>query len=50
MILTIQIAQFKRIAVFLKLMKYTFSRHLGNAAFSDFKGQNVKTSKILSDT
>ena len=40
----------KRIAEFLKMMKFTFSCHLGHVVFSDLNGQNIKTSEILSDT
>ena len=50
MILTNQIVLFKGIAVFLKMMKFTFSCSLGHVVFSDLKGQNDKTSEILSDT
>ena len=50
MILTSQIALFKRIAVFFKMIKFMFSCHLGHVVFSDLKGQNVQTSEILSDT
>ena len=37
-------------AVFLKIMKFTFSCHLGNVIFSDLKGQSVNTPEIRSDT